>query len=63
MSKEYFISSSRYTQEVHADIDKYACRHGKPAASAHFSRKQATKVSKSSDHLIKLAYLETVKLK
>ena len=42
-------------------MTKYACQHGARAASNHFSRKLGKKVSQSTIHSIKLAYLKTVK--
>ncbi len=40
---------------------KYACQHGIRAASDYFSRRLGRKVSQSSIHSIKLAYLKSVK--
>ena len=63
LSMQYLHSSCRYTPKDHAAIGKYACQHGTQAASNSFSRKLATKVSKSSVHSIKRANVESVKQK
>ena len=48
LSKFSKIILFRYTPEVRAAIGKYACQYDTQAASVHFSRKVATKVSKTS---------------
>ena len=51
----------RYTPELRARMAKYACQHGTQAASDFFSRRLGRKVSQSSIHSIKLAYVKTIK--
>ena len=55
---EYF---HRYTPDLHAKMAKYACQPGARAASIYYSRKLGKKVSESTIHSIKLAYLKRVK--
>ena len=57
-----FISFS-YSPELRAEIGKYAILHGTTAASVFFSRKLARKVSETSIHSIKKAYLERLQQK
>ena len=53
----------RYSPSVRADIGRYACFHGLAAAARYFSRKLGHRVSETTVHLIKKAYLEGKKEK
>lgn len=55
---EYF---HRYTPDLRAKMAKYARQHGARAASNYYSRKLGKKISESTIHSIKLAYLKRVK--
>ena len=53
----------RYSPSVRAEVGKYACQHGVAATARVYSRKLGHKVSETTAHSLKKAYLESVKEK
>ena len=59
----YISYTNKYSVRVRADTGMYACQHGATAAANHFPRKFSPKVTKTTVHSIKRAYLQGVREK
>ncbi len=63
LTENFLCLFYRYSPSVRANIGRYACFHGIAAAARYFSHKLGHRVSETTVHSIKKAYLEGKKEK